>query len=420
MTKRNSWFPLHIIGPGILVAATGVGAGDLVTAAFTGNKLGAAIFLAVLAGAGLKFVLNEGLARWQLVTGETLIEGCANRFGRLPQWLFMLYLVAWSFFVGAALMGACGVTANAVTGLFNGYTGKIVFGLLHSVIGVVLVRFGGYEFFKQVMKYCIGVMFLIVIVTGILLLIQDWGGIVGGLFTPRSSPFRGEGLRWTVALMGGVGGTVTLLSYGYWMREERRNSVTELRARRIDLAVGYLMTALFGVSMVIIGSTIHIEGDGTGLIIALANQLEDRLGHVGRWAFLLGAWGTVTCSLLGVWQSVPYLFADLWSLLRQESDQGARAAVDVKAKPYRNYLYALAVIPAAGLCWNFAAIQQYYAIVGAAFMPLLALTLLILNGRRSMDVRYRNSVVTNLLLIAVLIFFIVAGWFDVRDHLFGS
>jgi len=28
----------------------------------------------------------------------------------------------------------------------------------------------------------------------------------------------------------------------------------------------------------------------------------------------------VTCSLLGVWQSVPYLFADLWSLLRGDPE----------------------------------------------------------------------------------------------------
>lgn len=60
--KRNRL--LLIIGPGILVAATGVGAGDLATGAFTGNKLGLAVLWAVVAGAGMKFVLNEGLAGW--------------------------------------------------------------------------------------------------------------------------------------------------------------------------------------------------------------------------------------------------------------------------------------------------------------------------------------------------------------------
>lgn len=70
------------LGPGILVAATGIGAGDLATATLTGNKLG----VTVLIGAFLKFVINEGLARWQLATSETLLEGAILRLGRPVQY----------------------------------------------------------------------------------------------------------------------------------------------------------------------------------------------------------------------------------------------------------------------------------------------------------------------------------------------
>lgn len=52
---------LSVIGPGILVAATGVGAGDLATATLSGATLGCGVLWAVIVGAGLKFVLNEGL-----------------------------------------------------------------------------------------------------------------------------------------------------------------------------------------------------------------------------------------------------------------------------------------------------------------------------------------------------------------------
>ena len=41
---------LAAIGPGILVAATGVGASDLATAALTGTRLGLAILWAVVVG----------------------------------------------------------------------------------------------------------------------------------------------------------------------------------------------------------------------------------------------------------------------------------------------------------------------------------------------------------------------------------
>ena len=39
---------LAMIGPGILVAATGVGAGDLATGALTGSRLGVAVLWAVV------------------------------------------------------------------------------------------------------------------------------------------------------------------------------------------------------------------------------------------------------------------------------------------------------------------------------------------------------------------------------------
>ena len=41
---------LAVIGPGILVAATGVGAGDLATSAFTGSALGLTVLWAVVLG----------------------------------------------------------------------------------------------------------------------------------------------------------------------------------------------------------------------------------------------------------------------------------------------------------------------------------------------------------------------------------
>ncbi len=48
----------------MLVAATGVGGGDLAAATFSGAKLGVAILWAVHLGAFFKFVLNESLTRW--------------------------------------------------------------------------------------------------------------------------------------------------------------------------------------------------------------------------------------------------------------------------------------------------------------------------------------------------------------------
>ena len=135
--------------------------------ASSGGLLGTAVLWAVVFGAILKFVVTEGLARWQLATGETLIEGAVSRLGRGVIWLFMPYLLLWSFFVGSALMSATGVTLHAMLPIFDDADrGKVVFGIASSLAGLVLVWFGGYRLFEQVMRGCIVIMFLTVMLDG--------------------------------------------------------------------------------------------------------------------------------------------------------------------------------------------------------------------------------------------------------------
>ena len=405
---------LKLIGPGILIAATGVGAGDLATGAFTGSRLGVAVLWAVVLGAALKYVLTEGLARWQLATGETLLEGVCHRSGRIVDVVFLGYLVLWSFFVGGALISACGVAFHAILPFREAQQDKILYGIIQSAAAVVLVRLGGYRLFEKVMSVCIGVMFVTVVSSAIAVR-PDWSAIAQGLFVPRIPNADGQGLEWTIALMGGVGGTLTVLCYGYWIREEGRTGREDVKVCRVDLATGYMMTALFGLGMVILGSRLEVHQEqGAKLVVLLADELETSLGPfgtAGRWAFLLGAWGAVFSSLLGVWQSVPYLFADFLRIAKREENV-KQVPISVESRGYKLYLYALATIPALGLWVEFQLLQKTYAIIGAAFMPLLAVVLLILNGRkRWIGEQFRNSVFTNVLLIITLLFFILAGFY---------
>lgn len=396
-----------VIAPGMLVAATGVGAGDLATASFTGSHLGTAILWAVLVGAYLKFVVTEGVARWQLATQETLLEGVVQRLGHWVGWLFLPYLIVWSILVALALMSACGVTLHAIIPLFDDAVhGKIAFAIAASLLGIILVWVGGFPLFEKIMSVCIAMMFAIVVVTAGLLW-PGTGAVVRGILIPSIPGGAGPGLTWTIALMGGVGGTVTVLCYGYWIREKGRDSVEHLRVCRLDLAVGYLMTALFGLAMVIIGSTIQVDGGGARLLVELADRLETMVGPWGRWIFLIGALGAVFSSLLGVWQAVPYLFADLWRLLHQRGGT-AGDAVDTRSTPYRAYLIGIAIVPMMGLPFSFREVQKIYAVSGAAFIPALAVVLLLLNGRRAWLGPNANRWPTTAGLLATLA---VSAWF---------
>ena len=406
---------LAAIGPGILLAATGVGGGDLATGTFVGSALGTAVLWAVLVGAFIKFIVTEGVARWQLATGNTFLEGIVDKLGRTAIWVLFPYLLMWSLIIGSAMMSACGVALYALLPFFDDpERGKIVYGMICSLAGVGLVLKGGYRLFEAVMRVCIAIMFTTVVVTAAMLW-PGTGQVLQGLLVPTIPDFDGLGLSRTLALIGGVGGTLVVVCYGYWMREEGRTGPEDLWICRFDLGAGYLMTAVFGVAMVIVGSTVEIEGQGTTLLVTLAERLEEPLGVWGKWLFLIGAFGTVFSSLLGTWQAIPYLFADCWRLTRARIEPGVAPAVDTTALPYRAHVVIMGTIPMVGLFYGFQTVQILYAVIGALFFPFLALALLIWNGRSDwIGAEFRNRPATIVTLAGVLLFF---SWLGARSVL---
>lgn len=211
-------------------------------------------------------------------------------------------------------------------------------------------------------------------------------------------------------MLGGIGGTVTLLSYSYWVREKNRIGRQGVKDCRLDLGVGYGLTAFFGAAMVIIGSRVTIEGQGATVALVLADQLARVLGPAGKWIFLWGFWGAVFSSLLGVWQGVPYIFADFLYLRRGMVLDKTPEKNITTTREYRGYLLALTFVPIHLLWFKVQQVQLVYSVMGALFMPLLALTLLLLNTRTAwVGKEFKNSWVTNVLLVLTLAFFTYIG-----------
>jgi hypothetical protein len=94
-----------------------------------------------------------------------------------------------------------------------------------------------------------------------------------------------------------------------------------------------------------------------------------------------------------------------------KKSESESAVIDTRSLPYRAYLFALALVPMLGLFWSFQEIQKLYAIIGASFIPLLALALLLLNGREKwVGAPYKNRPSTVLALVAILAFFVWVAW----------
>jgi Mn2+/Fe2+ NRAMP family transporter len=392
---------LRSFGPGLVLAAAGIGAGDIVTASLSGIRFGTTLIWAVVITCFLKYVLTEAVARWQVATGETLVYAWVSR---LPKWVtiyFGCYLVLWTFLVGASLSSACGL---AGTSLFGGSVG--VWGGIHALFAALLVAGNRYEQFQRVTKILVSIMAVSVLVCAVVSA-PPLTSIVRGLLVPEIPTPGGPAA--VLSLLGGLGGSVTMACYGMWMRDAGWTGGDRLPTVRNDLALAYGFTGLFGIAIMLIAAGVHAKGAaGAQIAIELATRLESVGGPALRWIFLVGFWATVFTAMLGVWHGVPKIYVELVRAWRRLPDS--------ETSPHDRgvFLGSLAYLagPPVIMLWfkQPVVLVITFAIAGAFFVPFLAATLLYLNNRRDLmggfaTKRWGNAA----LVLCLIIFLIVCG-----------
>jgi len=402
---------LKYIGPGLVIAATGIGAGDLVAASVGGANFGYVILWSALIGATLKYALNEGVARWQLDSGLSIIEGWRQHFPGWVSILFLIYLLVWSFVVGAALSGACGLAAHAIFPFLS----VPVWGIIQAIVALFLITFFKYSLFEKIMKLLIGFMFALVIITTIISQ-PDWLQVFKGIIIPTIP----SGSIWLIlGIIGGVGGSVTILSYGYWIKEKGWNKSSYMSRVKIDLSVAYILTALFGIAVMVIAADVKPEAiSGNNMVLSLAEKIGETTGKTGEWIFLLGFWGAVFSSMLGVWNGIPFLFADFMKARQNKLQIKLHSKTEKQTykRNYRLFLIYLSLLPLVFLFFQKPVwIIIIYAVTGSLFMPFLAFTLYWLNNKKNKSLKNPTSI--NVLLWIAFLLFVVLMLFKLYEML---
>lgn len=390
-------------GPGIVAAATGVGAADLVATLIAGQRYGYALLWACIAGTVMKIILVEGVGRYTLATGHTLFHGWRS-LGRWTSFYFAPYLVVWGFVYGAA--GTAGVGLG-LAALVPGTT-PLWWAVGASVLCFLLTWFGRYGFIEKLMSIMVAVMFFTVVGIATLSL-RHLPEIIGGLVptVPDGS------FVYVLSLAGGVGGTVTLAAYGYWFREKGWHGPQWMRIMRWDNSAAYIMTGIFVVSMLIIGAdllysaNLTVSGGNKGLI-ELSDVLQHRYGPTISTVYLVGFVAAAFSSILGVWNGVSLMFADFVGHLKNLDEDDP--ATHVGGKYFHWYVLWLTFPPMVlHLFGRPTALILAYGVLGALFMPFLAVTLLVLLNSRHVPAQWRNGWSRNVALGLIAAAFIVLG-----------
>ncbi|MFC3520104.1 Nramp family divalent metal transporter [Streptomonospora nanhaiensis] len=409
--RNTSW---KMIGPGIVVAATGVGSGDLVATLVAGENYGYALLWAVIVGCIVKISLAEATGRWHLATGKTIFDGWRS----LGLWTFVFfapYIVIWGFVYGATAMSA---TALPLAAMFPAVP-LPVFAVIAGISGLVFVWFNQYPVFEKVMTVLVGVMFVTVVGLAVYL-VPNLGDMATGIVptVPDGSLFN------TLGLIGGVGGTITMAAYGFWVNAKGWRDSTWIKMMRMDNRVAYITTGVFVLAMLIVGAELLRPmgvalADGDQGLITLAEVLRDEFGPVVSILFLIGFFAAAYTSLIGVWHGVSLMFADFVRKLRGQPSIPVEERET--SKEFRAYLIWLTFPPMLLLILD-EPIQLIiaYGVLGSAFMPFLAFTLMWLLNTRHTPKEWRNGIVSNVGLAIAGGLFLVLCVNDIYTRITGA
>jgi Mn2+/Fe2+ NRAMP family transporter len=395
------------IGPGIVLAAAGIGAADMVTALSGASAYGMGLLWAALVGVIVKFAITEAVGRLHLATGQTPMSSLRT-VGRWLPWVFLVFLAIIGLVYGAALGSVAGLAASAMFPALPVTPTAIAL----SVLAGIMVIVGRYGLFERLMMGFTILMFVGVIGTALAVIghMEDPGVLLSTL--PPALP---EGSIMTVlALIGGIGGSAGIAAYGYWVREKEWRSSIWLPIMRADSAISFGMVFLFVCAMTILGTGM-LFGTGSSIggadgLAALANPIGDLLGGVPRVLFLVAFFFVVFSSIVGGYNGLSYLMADAIRVARGIPDEHADRHMATTSPAFRAFVcycvVASAVIVFTG---RPVGLVMVYAIFGSLILPILAAALLWLLNRRSVEPVYRNGIVSNIGLAGALALFGLLG-----------
>ncbi len=398
------------IGPGLVYVLTVMGAGDIVSNSAAGADYQYALIWALGVTLVFRYVWVSTSAKYVLVTGETLLQG----YGRLGNWII------WIIFAALILFRHL---SNLYLILLMGTVGDLLFPLpthwssaIWSIFfmgaGFVMMVWGGYpilESFSKVLAAAMGISLMI----AASLSHPDPTGILHGTFVPTIPGATGfySSTLLLMALVGTEAGSMTNLTYPYFMYEKGWRDVSYMKQQRFDLGFGVVCLFLMGALLQIAAAgTVHplgIKLEGPEQLVRIFSQSQ---GAVGLLIFALGLGGATFSTYVGATTGYALIFTDICrsyipSLKKAATEKGNKRA------PARNDpLFRWAIV-----FWSFSPLYILFTNASPVWLvltissivivviPVLALPLLLLTNDRKLMGKYRNGWFTNTILVMLVL-----------------
>ncbi len=387
------------IGPGMVLAASIVGSGELIATTTLGARVGFAVLWMILVSCAIKPVVQAELGRYTIVTGHTGLEG----FNRFPgpragvNWLVW----CWGITVTLTLLqvgGMYGGVSQVLNLLVPSIPVNVWVGVCLSITLALLLG-GGYDRIEKLAYVKVGLFTMLTVCAAAILLRRPGAISAADLASGLDFQMPAAGLATAIAVFGitGVGAT-ELVMYPYWCVEKGyarfvgpREATPEWEARargwirvmHLDIFCSFVIYTMATIAFYMLGAGVLnrmgiVPGD-RDMIVVLSNIYTQTLGTWALWLFYAGAVVTLYGTIFSTTAGHARLFADAVCIAGGFArDDGAG-----RLRWRRRFVVMLAVVPVLLFWFLRSPVQMVVAggVAQALMLPLIGIAAIYLRHR---------------------------------------
>ena len=391
---------LRRIGPGMVLAASIVGSGELIATTTLGAQAGFTLLWIILVSCAIKPAVQAELGRYTIATGHTGLEGFDAVPGPRPivrwlVWAWAITVLLTLLQVGGMYGGVSQVLNAIVPGVpINAWAGVCL------AITMALLLGGGYDRIERFAFIKVGLFTLLTVCAAAILFGRPDPISVSDLASGLRLDLPSTGLATAVAVFGitGVGAT-ELVMYPYWCVEKGYARFTGprdgtaawtarargwIRVMHIDIACSLVIYTFATVAFYLLGASV-LHGMGVvpadrDTISVLSNIYTQTLGGWALWVFYAGAVITLYGTIFAATAAHARLFADAVRIAGAYDRDDAASRLRWR----RRFVIILSIVPVL-LYWFFRSPVQMVVIGGVAqalMLPLIGAAAIYLRHRQ--------------------------------------
>jgi len=277
---------LRGFGPGLVLAMTFLGTGDLISSSVSGANYGYALMWTLIVALGARYCMISAIAKYKLQNrfgDRSLMAGYQRLWSGFPRFFAAMMLV-YGIIVQAAFLRAGTVGLYELAGRRGGEWGHFWWGLpIVAVTAIVLTRGSAFRF----LEWSARLASIVIIGSFVFALVRighvDFAALARGLtfeVPPDNGPF--DALFIAVATIGTIGGSAANLLYPYFMAERGWHGPEHRREQQFDLRTGMLPLLIINLLIWIVAAeTVRDSGITVSSEAGLAAMMERAVGPAG-------------------------------------------------------------------------------------------------------------------------------------------